>query len=218
MSTATAQARFAEAGLAATRICTNWPSPHTRPTWEPTRGLIRLRRHATSGGTIERTMYGIAYVIIPTEFESLQAALDEALAPFRRGGLDEFPREALAFDDVTGELRQLHRLPITLEAKGAGVVLQSNDSASADDFDFAALAEFLAATGAPSWSGRFRRRRTGPRRLRAPLHAMEGARRSSRRLRPLAQPARPLGLVGTRRSLRRPRQRTAAAWRRRGTR
>jgi hypothetical protein len=100
-------------------------------------------------------MYGIAYVIIPTEFESLQAALDEALAPFRRGGPDEFPREALAFDDVTDELRQLHRLPITLEAKGAGVVLQSNDSASADDFDFAALAEFLAATGAPSWSGRF---------------------------------------------------------------
>ena len=36
-------------------------------------------------------MYGIAYVIIPTEFESLQAAFDEALAPFRRGGPDEFP-------------------------------------------------------------------------------------------------------------------------------
>ena len=100
-------------------------------------------------------MYGIAYVIIPTEFESLQAALDEALAPFRRGGPDEFPREALAFDDVTDELRQLHRLPITLEAKGAGVVLQSNNSASAGDFDFAALAEFLGATGAPLWSGRF---------------------------------------------------------------
>src|ERR1700729_3307584 len=76
----------------------------------------------------------IAYVIIPTEFESLQAALDEALAPFRRGGPDEFPREALAFDDVTGELRQLHRLPITLEAKAAGVALRSEDSASADDF------------------------------------------------------------------------------------
>jgi hypothetical protein len=100
-------------------------------------------------------MYGIAYVIIPTEFESLQAALDEALAPFRRGGPDEFPRKALAFDDVTDELRQLHRLPIALEAEGAGVVLQSKDAASAGDFDFAALAEFLRATGAPSWSGRF---------------------------------------------------------------
>ncbi len=54
--------------------------PIARPTWEPTRGLIRLRRRATSGGTIERTMYGIAYVIIPSEFESLQAtALDETL-------------------------------------------------------------------------------------------------------------------------------------------
>ena len=100
-------------------------------------------------------MYGIAYVIIPTEFESLQAVLDEALAPFRRGGLDEFPREALALDDVTEELRQLHRLPITLEAKAAGIAVRSEDSASADDFDFAALAEFLAATGAPLWSGRF---------------------------------------------------------------
>src|ERR1700729_2608990 len=129
--------------------------PIARPAWEPTRGLIRLRRRATSGGTIERTMYGIAYVIIPTEFESLQAALDEALAPFRRGGPNEFPREALAFDDVTGELRQLHRLPITLEAKAAGVALRSEDSTSGDDFDFAALAEFLAATGAPLWSGRF---------------------------------------------------------------
>ena len=126
-----------------------------------------------------------------------------------------FRREALAFDDVTDELRQLHRLPITLEAEGAGVVLQSNDSESAGDFDFAALAEFLGH-GRAVVERTFRRCRTGPRRLCAPLHAMEGARRSSGRLRPLAQPPRPLGLVGTRRSLRRPRQRTAAPWRRRG--
>lgn len=30
-------------------------------------------------------MYGLAYVIIPTEFAALQDVRDEALAPFRRG-------------------------------------------------------------------------------------------------------------------------------------
>ncbi len=99
-------------------------------------------------------MYGIAYVIIPTEFASLQAVLDEALAPFHRGGADEFPREALAFDDVTEDLRQLHRLPITLKSEGAGVVVQSKDAALGD-FNFEALREFLQSRGAPSWSGHF---------------------------------------------------------------
>jgi len=38
-------------------------------------------------------MYGVAYVIIPVEFASLQAALDASLAPFRRGGLEDFSRD-----------------------------------------------------------------------------------------------------------------------------
>jgi len=37
-------------------------------------------------------VYGLAYVIVPTEFASLQAALDESLVPFRRGGTGDFPR------------------------------------------------------------------------------------------------------------------------------
>ena len=118
-------------------------------------GLIRRRRRATSDGTIERTMYGIAYVIIPTEFESLQAALDEALAPFRRGGPDEFPREALAFDDVTDELAAASPPADHARGERRRRCPSKQRLASAGDFDFAALAEFLGATGAPLWSGSF---------------------------------------------------------------
>jgi hypothetical protein len=83
-------------------------------------------------------MYGIANVIIPTKFTSSQAVLDEALGPFRRGGPDEFPRAALAFDDVTENPRHLHRLPITLKSESDRVVVQGRDIPPCD-FDFGAL-------------------------------------------------------------------------------
>jgi hypothetical protein len=98
-------------------------------------------------------MYGIAYVIIPTEFASLQAVLDEALAPFRRGGPDEFPRDKLAFDDVTDEIRKLQREAIELKWEDGRVVLQSKDML-VGAWDFDGLTEFLRSTEAPTWSGR----------------------------------------------------------------
>ncbi len=67
-------------------------------------------------------MYGIAYVILPTEFASLQAVLDEALAPFRRGGPDDFPREKFAFDDVADALKRLHAEATTLKSARDGLV------------------------------------------------------------------------------------------------
>ena len=97
-------------------------------------------------------MYAIAYVIIPTEFASLQAVLDEALAPFRRGGPDEFPRDKLAFDDVTDEIRKLQREPIKLQWEDGRVVLQSEDML-VGAWDFDGLTEFLRSTEAPTWSG-----------------------------------------------------------------
>src|SRR5580693_4707295 len=54
-------------------------------------------------------MYGLAYVIIPVNFASLQQELDRTLAPFMRGSDNNFPREKLAFDDATDELMRLHR-------------------------------------------------------------------------------------------------------------
>ena len=99
-------------------------------------------------------MYGIAYVILPMEIASLQPALDESLAPFRRGGLGEFPREQLAFDDVTGQLRKLHGEPIALKVEDARVVVRNGDTAMAADLDFDALREFMQIVGAQRWSGR----------------------------------------------------------------
>src|SRR5437868_567091 len=61
-------------------------------------------------------MYGLAYVLIPPTFESLQAELDRNLAPFRRGGDDVFPRSALAFEDVTDELVRLHQTAFTYDS------------------------------------------------------------------------------------------------------
>jgi hypothetical protein len=98
-------------------------------------------------------MYGIAYVIIPTEFASLQAVLDETLAPFRRGRPGDIPQEALAFDDVTDDLARLHSLTITLKSEGADVVVQSTDM-TPGVYDFDALRDFLQSVGAPSWTGR----------------------------------------------------------------
>ena len=99
-------------------------------------------------------MYGLAYVIIPTEFASLQAALDESLAPFRRGGVDNFPRDSLAFDDATDNLRRLHVAEVSMSC-GNGLSLRWEDPEPPSDFDldFGALRDFVRSNGA-AWSGR----------------------------------------------------------------
>jgi hypothetical protein len=53
-------------------------------------------------------MYGLAYVLIPGRFGSLQSELDRTLARFQRGGEDAFPREKLAFDDAMDGLDSMH--------------------------------------------------------------------------------------------------------------
>ena len=64
-------------------------------------------------------MYGLAYVLIPTRFHSLQEELDRTLAPFVRGGEESFPREKLAFDDVTDDLLRLHGTKIRYDPDGS---------------------------------------------------------------------------------------------------
>jgi len=54
-------------------------------------------------------MYGLAYVLVPRQFDSLQSELDRTLAAFKRGGKDDFPREKLGFDDATAWLLRLHQ-------------------------------------------------------------------------------------------------------------
>ncbi len=64
-------------------------------------------------------MYGLAYVILPSRFGELQAALDRALAPFERGGEDKFPRHLLTFNDQTEDLRRLHKAPFLSSRDGS---------------------------------------------------------------------------------------------------
>ena len=95
-------------------------------------------------------MHGVAYVILPTESAPLQRALNEALAPFQRGGLEEFSLEKLAFDDVTGHLWKLHAESIALNLESASVVVCGGNPAMVADLDFDALREFMEIVGADS--------------------------------------------------------------------
>lgn len=95
-------------------------------------------------------MYGLAYVIIPTEFASLQGVLDEALAAFRRGGSDDFPRENLAFDAVTDALRKLHASRLEFRLDGGGLSIAGSDPALTYDLDSVGIRAFLEATNATS--------------------------------------------------------------------
>src|SRR6185436_6295325 len=73
-------------------------------------------------------MYGLAYVLIPSQFASLQAELDRTLAPFMRGGEKEFPREKLAFDDATDALTRLHRTGFRYNPDGSLTWLDPADA------------------------------------------------------------------------------------------
>lgn len=73
-------------------------------------------------------MFGLAYVVIPRKFSSLQSELDRALAAFKRGGDDDFPRDKLAFDDATERLRRLHRARIRCNPSGSATGLDHDVS------------------------------------------------------------------------------------------
>jgi hypothetical protein len=73
-------------------------------------------------------MYGLAYVLISNQFASLQAELDRTLAPFMRGSDAEFPREQLAFDDVTDALARLHRTRFRYNLDGSLTWLDPGDA------------------------------------------------------------------------------------------
>jgi hypothetical protein len=87
-------------------------------------------------------MYGLAYVIIPARFESLQAELDRTLAPFQRGGEDVFPRERLAFKDATQDLHVLHGARFRYNPDGSLRWL-AGDAAASYDLSLTALSEHM---------------------------------------------------------------------------
>lgn len=97
-------------------------------------------------------MYGLAYVLIPKSFSSLQAELDQALAPFMRGGDDAFPREKLAFDDATEALKCLHRATFRYDGHLSFV---GDEFGSSWHLNILALREHLSACSLDAFEGTF---------------------------------------------------------------
>jgi hypothetical protein len=99
-------------------------------------------------------MYGLAYVILPRTFSSLQAELDRTLAPFKRGGEKDFPREKLEFEDATERIERLHRARFRFNAGGSMTWLDGDAEASFD-LRAAKLVEYLAACRLDHFEGSF---------------------------------------------------------------
>jgi hypothetical protein len=97
-------------------------------------------------------VYGLAFVLIPSTFHSLQVELDQSLAPFKRGGEDVFPRSSLAFDDVTDALLTLHRSAFRYES---GKLRRHEAADPYLDLSLGRLSEHLAACGLDAFQGTF---------------------------------------------------------------
>ena len=99
--------------------------------------------------------YGLAYVLIPASFASLQLELDHSLAPFRRGGRGDFPDEQLAFDDVTADLRRLHGATLTVElSERDGLAVRTATPNHLHLINLGAIGALLRGQGVQKWSGR----------------------------------------------------------------
>lgn len=102
-------------------------------------------------------MYGLAYVLVPAEFTSLQAELDRALAPFQRGGDERFPRDKLAFDDATEALLRLHNRRVHYDAGKLTWREHRREPDFAGSFylDLGKLSEHMAACRLTTFEGTF---------------------------------------------------------------
>jgi hypothetical protein len=101
-------------------------------------------------------VYGLAYVLIPKQFASLQVELDRTLAPFMRGGDKEFPREKLAFDDATDALTRLHKTRIRYNPEGTLSLLDTGALSEAwYDLRTDRLKEHLSACALEWFEGTF---------------------------------------------------------------
>jgi hypothetical protein len=97
-------------------------------------------------------MYGLAYVLIPQQFASLQAELDRTLAPFMRGGEDRFECSKLAFDDATEGLQRLQLTRVRWNSDGS-IAWRDGDAAAAYDLRLDRLKEHLTACRLDDFEG-----------------------------------------------------------------
>lgn len=97
-------------------------------------------------------MYGLAYVLVPSRFESLQSELDRALAAFKRGGKGDFPCDKLIFDDSTEWLLRLHQSSFRYNPDRGLTGLAANASY---DLSLTKLTEHLTACRLDGFEGTF---------------------------------------------------------------
>jgi hypothetical protein len=100
-------------------------------------------------------MYGLAYVLVPSGFASLQSELDHTLARFRRGGDDAFPREKLAFDDATDSLARLHHTKFRYNSDHSVRWLDADAAASSFDLRLLKFTEHMPACQLGEFEGTF---------------------------------------------------------------
>jgi hypothetical protein len=112
-----------------------------------------MAKEQWSSAPTRSDVYGLAYVLIPRIFHSLQAELDQSLAPFKRGGEDVFPRSSLAFDDATDALLRLHRSAFRYES--GRLTWREADVHRSLDLSLGRLSEHLAACGLDDFGGTF---------------------------------------------------------------
>lgn len=98
-------------------------------------------------------MYGLVYVFVPSTFTSLQAELDRTLAPFMRGGDEEFSRDKLAFRDATDALMRLHRTRFRYNPGGSLTWLEPADASY--DLCLKSLTEHMGACALDRFEGTF---------------------------------------------------------------
>lgn len=98
-------------------------------------------------------MYALAYVILPHRYTSLQRALDETLAPFKRGTDGDFPREKLAFDDETDDLICLHKS--RFEYRSGAWHWDQTSAASSFNLDVGEVKKHLGACKLDEFEGTF---------------------------------------------------------------
>ena len=100
-------------------------------------------------------MYGLAYVLVPSSFVSLQSEFDQTLARFRRGGDETFPRAKLAFDDATEGLGRLHRMKFRYNSDRIVEWRDSDAAALSFDLRLSKLSEHMAACRLSEFEGTF---------------------------------------------------------------
>lgn len=99
-------------------------------------------------------MYALAYVLLPADFSSLQDSLDRSLAPYKRGGEDDFALDQLAFDDDTAPLEEIWRAELDFDRTGGGLRYGDAPPLGPYMLDGLALRRFLDERGVDRWRGR----------------------------------------------------------------